>query len=269
MHQPLTALPFFPEREELPNAPDGQEGKEPASPARTRTAGLRSRVLLALAVALGTDTALSQQAKQPKRAPPHRRVATAADTAYPVEDGMEERLLALDTVQKFQRFLDAHAEYREVDGMLDFLRRYRQDPADCLEENGDWKGACNNFAELSATWAAMHGGIPYVVTLCPGGWVAKLKQDWHQITVCRLPGNRLCIFNERSVTPFEGTLQEYLRQEYPDMKIWGIGGVMEWRRVQNTIRAKLYQHVLASNADPDGLREADLPFGEERAPEIA
>ena len=216
-----------------------------------------------MAVAIGADAILSQLAVQPARPPPS--VASVSQEEHADSHGdMEDLLLSIETVEEFQEFLADHTTYREADGAVDCLWDYRPDP-DAFQLGG-MAGPCNAFAELSATWASMHGGTPYVITLCPRRFSNKWHDPWHQIALCRLPGDRLCIFDNQETILFAGTLTEYLEKRHPRMELFFIGGIFRWKKVEGSTRAKLYQHLLSLPVGSNGLEEADLPHKEPGPP---
>lgn len=164
----------------------------------------------------------------------------------------------LSTVEDMQEFLKQAAKHREVDFPSGFLSSFRQSP-EGFQQSG-WEGPCNNFAEFSAEWAYLHRGKPYIVSLSPkGSLLTKLKNPWHQITVCEIGENELVIFDDTEVTPFSGSLPEYLRLHYQTKELSAVGGVIPWQLAQDNTLAKLWQH-LQGNTEPCDMEKASLPL---------
>lgn len=179
--------------------------------------------------------------------------------SLPTECDASTLIELIATVEDLKEFLTARATHRNAEGVSDFLCTYRESPEDFRQDG--WTGPCNTFAEFTAHWAYVHGGIPYTVSLCPKGVTSKLTKGWHQITVCRVGHHQLLIFDNEDAIEWEGTLEEYVTAERADMTIFSIGGVIPWRKTQDTIRAKFLDHLRRNMTE---LEESPLPRSREK-----
>jgi len=192
---------------------------------------------------------------QPQRVASARIASPSQSATFVDPEGDTDAIIEqLGTVDDFREFLDKHCSQRNVDGAGDFIATFRQSP-EALQAQG-WQGPCNNLAEFSAHWAYVHGGAPYIVSLCPPGITDKFSHPWHQLAICQEPCGRLLIFDNTTLCEWDGSLEEYVRKEHPALVIAPVGGVVPWKQVRETFRARILEHV---RGNTDELMIAELP----------
>jgi len=228
------------EKPDLPSSPDPNVIPPLAKP---RVGIFRKCVRIAVASLglLAADTyRVAHPIGQPVRLSRQSSPSSSGREAPQPDWSMDDLMDNLETVEDVEEFLLRHTAHSGDLGMRDFISTYRQ-PPECFQHR-NWTGPCNTFAEFTAQWAYLHGGAPYIVTLCPEGFSEKWKHTWHQITVCETETG-LTIFNNDSVIDHQGSLKEFLAKQYPNMTIAPVGGSIPWRATQPSFRAKLLEHL--------------------------
>jgi len=192
---------------------------------------------------------------QPQRVAACPIVSPSQGASFVDPDGDADAIIGqLSTVDDFREFLSEHCSQRNVDDAGDFIATFRQSPRE-LQAQG-WQGPCNNLAEFSAHWAYVHGGAPYIVSLCPPGITEKFSRPWHQLAVCQESGGRLFVFDNTTLCEWDGSLEEYIRKEHPALVIAPVGGVVPWKQVRETFRARILEHLQGNVGE---LLSAELP----------
>jgi len=217
---------------------------------------------------LDTATAL-RPAPQPEQ--------ISAYTA-PLTTGDEENLLSptgnvdalirnLRTTKDLEIFLEKNTTYKQSPFSPNFINTYRESPTQ-FQKNG-WEGSCSHFAEFNATWAYVHGGKPYMVTLCPRGLIEKKSDLWHQVVVCKHHNGQFVVFRNQNVELISGPLTAYLSKEYPTMELMPFGSIIPWRARKDDWRAKAGEHIFLSSVNPETMETGNLPLSPELLQELA
>jgi len=176
---------------------------------------------------------------------------------------IDELMISLPTVEDVQEFLMKHTEHENVYNPATFLTTFRESP-ERFQQHG-WTGPCNTFAEFASYWAYVHGGSPYIITLWPKGIFTKCRENWHQIAACRTSDKEMLIFDNQSVTPWKGTIEEYVEETHPEKSVASLGGVILWRLTQDNFRAKLADHAVFNTEE---LKICPLPHRLAPSPQL-
>lgn len=228
-----------------------------------RLAQVRTYIFLALAAFAGDTARVCAPIDPPPRISSNSSTPMTKNTQLSADADMDTIMESLDSLDAFREFLNKVVIIEYPSNVVEFLRTWRQSPEHMRQVNEEgetiFSGPCNNATELHGRWALQHGGKPYVVSLCPIGILSKIRENSHQILICKIDKNHLAVFNNDDVMVWEGTFENYLKVWQPCMTVAPIGGVVPWTgTLQDSARAKILDHIQWNTKEAD-FEIAPLP----------
>lgn len=223
----------------------------------------------ALLAVWAADTAfiLNKKVEQPEREDPrfslvayaHPSQNITADELPGPQADIEIIMHALDTDEKYEVFMKAHALHMLPITPPTFLQTYAESPEEFQENN--WRGPCNTFAEFACEVGERHNKEMYLMAMWPSRPKSpfdarsvmeyKYGNAWHMVAFYKRHNRgtgttRYVIFNNSDVHELnEGEMLEDWARSLGFSITQPLGGIVKWERVPRDWRAELGRHVFA------------------------
>ncbi len=213
-----------------------------------RASFLRLPAALVLSIAAAGGAKVTQMMQPVEQPVPVAQSANSAGTAPgPAHPDMpiDELMRCLDTAEALQAFLETHTRFDDVGFPVRFVQTFRQHP-EAFRRSG-WTGPCNTYANFTGEWAAARGLSSYTVSMWPENPGARLAKAWHSFqAICIADGKHYIVFDNQSMTDWHGSLEEYVAEKHPRMRVLPAGGIVLWRRTQENFLGSLSLHFHAN-----------------------
>lgn len=177
----------------------------------------------------------------------------------PVEDIMRQLL----TPEEYAEFVEKNVTFEEPSFPVEFMSTYRRSPEEFQED--DWTGCCNDLTEFACEWSYRHNYTPYVVSICPH-LPETVYKSWHQFAVVRVESG-LLIFDNKTLTTWNGTIQQYIAKEHPGKCMLPGAGCTEWKKTQDNWNGRMMAQLQPNTHDLVVSQEPQIPAHPSSSPE--
>lgn len=164
--------------------------------------------------------------------------AAANDSDLPSpDDGIENIMRRLRTIDQLARFLRKFTRYQSVSSPKEFADTFRRSPEEFLRAGG---GPCNNYDEFVSEWAARRGVRTYIAVLQPRGLADAPGHHWHQVSViCCRRNKAYIIFDNGHPQVCFGNLADCIADLYPKMRVFR---QVAWHRSMPSLVGRFSMH---------------------------